>query len=475
MSALNRRTASGLRQTSSNTSNNEPPVNNTLLTKEEEYKRLNAELEKKTANLVFEAEQVLKANEKLIHETDYLNKISDVDFRENEEKLDVQNKQQIYEYSDDSEHENNYEELLGNKGRPSGKSVRSLVGQLVDEENFACDNANGLIPKSANDMSSTAQIRFLKAKLKVMQEEVDRLASDVSKKDEENIKLAQRCKELDEDRARQLRISNSHQTSMEKVKKQNEEMQIKVNTIEIQMGALKKENEALKRDGKKSGVDQQHLELRLSRALEEIEKYKAQAQKSSVVSRETTEQEKKRIEQLVSENKRLQKQKTELIQAFKKQLKLIDILKKMKMHLEAARILQFSEEEFINALEWDAANGPGQAGGSQPGSSRNLKATQRPPSGRQGLGSTGKTKPQKEQKGTTRSTSLASVNPGDGADDIKPQNENLMLDNLDYLAFDDDNGDDGENYYQNRLMNNSNNEQNEYNANYEEYNDEDEN
>lgn len=55
-----------------------------LETKEEEYKRLNEELEKKTANLVFEAEQALKANERLIHETDYLNKIGEVNFMDNE-------------------------------------------------------------------------------------------------------------------------------------------------------------------------------------------------------------------------------------------------------------------------------------------------------------------------------------------------------------------------------------------------------
>jgi len=305
------------------------------------------------------------------------------------------------------------------------------------------ETANGLIPRSANEMSSTAQIRFLKAKLKVLQEEVDRLGGEVAKKDEENLKLAQRCRELDEDRARQLRISNAHQTSMDKLKKQSDEMQAKVSVSEVQINALKKENEALKKDGKKSGADQQHLELRLSRALEEIEKFKTQVQRSSAASRETTEQEKRRVEQLAAENKRLQKQKTELIQAFKKQLKLIDILKRQKMHLEAAKILQFSEEEFINALEWNSTNGP--VGGSQPGSSRNVRAAQRPPSGssRPGIGGNGKTKPQ-TQKGLARSSSLSSVR-NDPGDEVRPQNENLMLDNLDYQDDDDDDACDGEN------------------------------
>jgi hypothetical protein len=49
-----------------NDSNTSSVPKNDLLSKEEEYKRLNAELEKKTATLVYEAEKVLKANEKFL-------------------------------------------------------------------------------------------------------------------------------------------------------------------------------------------------------------------------------------------------------------------------------------------------------------------------------------------------------------------------------------------------------------------------
>jgi len=63
----------------------------------------------------------------------------------------------------------------------STKDVKRLVDRIVDNDDRN-SNMNGLIPSSANEMSSTAQIRFLKAKLKVMQEEVDRFSTELTKK-----------------------------------------------------------------------------------------------------------------------------------------------------------------------------------------------------------------------------------------------------------------------------------------------------
>lgn len=48
----------------------------------------------------------------------------------------------------------------------------------------------------------------------------------------------------------------------------------------------------------------------------------------------------------------LEKQRNDLISAFRKQMKLIDILKRQKMHIEASRLLTFTEEEFMKTLDW---------------------------------------------------------------------------------------------------------------------------
>ena len=94
------------------------------------------------------------------------------------------------------------------------------------------------------------------------------------------------------------------------------------------------------------------LQVRLNRALEEIEKLKSDVMKAKSSSKENQQEEKKRVDSLMAENRKLEKQKSDLIQGFRKQARLIDILKRQKMHLEAAKMLQFTEEEFVKALEW---------------------------------------------------------------------------------------------------------------------------
>lgn len=47
----------------------------------------------------------------------------------------------------------------------------------------------------------------------------------------------------------------------------------------------------------------------------------------------------------------MERQRTELLQAFKKQLKLIDILKRERTHLEAAQLFHYTQNEFTKALD----------------------------------------------------------------------------------------------------------------------------
>jgi aminoglycoside N3'-acetyltransferase len=66
---------------------------------------------------------------------------------------------------------------------------------------------------------------------------------------------------------------------------------------------------------------------------------------------EDTEALRKQNEKMVLEVRRLERQRNELLAAFRKQLKLVDVLKRQKLHIESAKLLSYTEAEFSKTLE----------------------------------------------------------------------------------------------------------------------------
>jgi len=98
-------------------------------------------------------------------------------------------------------------------------------------------------------------------------------------------------------------------------------------------------------------------DVRLNRALEEVERLRSLLEEAQKRGKGGAGKDKDIVlsradhTRLVADNKKLERQKQELLVAFRKQMHLIDVLKKQKVHLEAARLLAFTEEEFIRALD----------------------------------------------------------------------------------------------------------------------------
>lgn len=59
-----------------------------------------------------------------------------------------------------------------------------------------------------------------------------------------------------------------------------------------------------------------------------------------------------KLEEMESRIATLEKQRTDILFAFKKQSKLVDVLKRQKVHIEAARLLSFTEDEFLKTIDW---------------------------------------------------------------------------------------------------------------------------
>ena len=122
--------------------------------------------------------------------------------------------------------------------------------------------------------------------------------------------------------------------------------------LEKTMQAIQREAASASREHKSRKAEQETKDAKLNRALEEIDRLKAQLKSEELNFRETIEASKQEKERLVSDNRRLSKHRADIVNAFKKQMKLIDVLKRQKLHLEAAKMLSFTEEEFAKTLEY---------------------------------------------------------------------------------------------------------------------------
>uniref|UniRef100_A0A8C8WDV6 Testis expressed 9 n=3 Tax=Panthera leo TaxID=9689 RepID=A0A8C8WDV6_PANLE len=357
-----------------------------LLAREEEYKRLNAELEAKTADLVRQAEEVIRDQQE-----DQSRPVStQIKSYEKEEDCNLKgllSEGIVHLHSETKPKTKNVDAVnkiqnrlhSTNKGRKTNSSIKlkyfdvqtandvaipedfsdfslaktisKIEGQL-EEEGLPDYIDDDIFCGVSNDIGIEAQNRFLKAKLRVMQEELDNVVYECNKKENEIQDLKSQIKNLEEDCMRQQRTINLQQSQTEKYKTLFEELNKKCDGLQQQLSSVEKELENKRRLQKQAATNQSATEVRLNRALEEAEKYKLELSKSRQNNKDIANEDHKKIEALKSENKKLEKQKGELMIGFKKQLKLIDVLKRQKMHIEAAKMLSFTEEEFMKALEW---------------------------------------------------------------------------------------------------------------------------
>merc|ERR1712216_557324 len=119
------------------------------------------------------------------------------------------------------------------------------------------------------------------------------------------------------------------------------EQDAKLNAADVEVKGLKRDNSEVADKLRKVEKEKQAQDARLHRLLEENERFKASL-------KDFRGGEKERLEHEV---KTLIRQRGELLGAFRKQMKLIDVLKRQKVHLEAARMLAFTEDEFMRVLE----------------------------------------------------------------------------------------------------------------------------
>ncbi|NWX96668.1 TEX9 protein, partial [Nothoprocta ornata] len=102
------------------------------------------------------------------------------------------------------------------------------------------DDDDDIIPSAGNEIGAEAQIRFLKAKLRVMQEELDNVVCECRKKEDENENLKSQLKDTVEENTRLQRAISVQQSQTEKYRTLAQEANKKSEGLQQEVIALEK-------------------------------------------------------------------------------------------------------------------------------------------------------------------------------------------------------------------------------------------
>ncbi|KAJ8925882.1 hypothetical protein NQ315_009734 [Exocentrus adspersus] len=292
-----------------------------LLKKEDEFYKENEKLEQRTKELMRKVNDVMKIQDNLIKEA--LNTNLELNVTKNSST--------------------SADRLSDNLNLDCFKS----------DSNYKNDDPN--IPSSVNDMGKKGFIHFYKAKMKSLQEENLSLHHENKKKGEEIKKLQKENLNISEEKQKWFASYNTAKNTIGKLESQVSSLSSKLQSKDSEVASIKKESEQIKKELKSSNLNVNNYEVRLNRAYEENEKLKATIKSSKEEEKELKEVYKKQINDLTVAVKRIEHQKAELLNGFKKQVQLIDLLKRQKMYLEAYKITELSEAEYLKILDWKLA------------------------------------------------------------------------------------------------------------------------
>jgi len=119
-----------------------------------------------------------------------------------------------------------------------------------------------------------------------------------------------------------------------------------------EIASLRKDLQTAERLAKSADASSVAKDAQVKRATEAVARLKAQLAEARSTDNASNTDDRARAEAAEARVRVLEKQRGDLVAAFKKQMKLVDVLKRQKMHVEAARLLAFTEEEFVKTLDW---------------------------------------------------------------------------------------------------------------------------
>eukprot|EP00667_Euglena_gracilis_P013078 EG_transcript_13474 len=209
--------------------------------------------------------------------------------------------------------------------------------------------------KAPNSGDLSAQ-EMAEARINALERQLKELVAHLHDSEETIKKLNADKQALTVENGKLTSIVNGLSRKLQQEKARVEDCQQKTAAMESELKALKcTRPSSKKRPSVDVGAPDQAVLLQ--KAQQDVQKVKSAAEQEVTALASKQDELRSENERLAAEVALLKAQRGDLLQAFRKQGKLIDVLKRQKMHLEASRLLAFTEEEFTKTLELGLGSG----------------------------------------------------------------------------------------------------------------------
>lgn len=218
--------------------------------------------------------------------------------------------------------------------------------------------------------------RFLKAKVTILQQELDLSHKENVKHLDQLAKFGEQQKKIEAARDQSTGKVNGLKTQIEKLQQQNADVELKSKVCvlgidsrfrpvtkfsfsqekDAELQSLRKECAELKSKMKQTIQSHSAIEMRLFKSQEDLEYVRKNYHAIKAAEKEvhaTLQQERKFYENRLKTER---KHYNDLIAAYKKQMLLADNLKRQNVLLEQSKLVQIAEQEFMRCLDWPNAD-----------------------------------------------------------------------------------------------------------------------
>uniref|UniRef100_A0A240SWE0 Testis-expressed sequence 9 protein n=1 Tax=Glossina brevipalpis TaxID=37001 RepID=A0A240SWE0_9MUSC len=236
-------------------------------------------------------------------------------------------------------------------------NMRNTAGATQIESNTSLQGPEHRSQLSTNSsgrrhISTEGLIKFLKSKITILEEDHDRINQEMSEQKELLEKALERSKIMEQQRDQAYMKHNAVAEQLSKTESQLEEANRRLKERSVEQTAQQKELETIKRDLKIVTQTNKNLEKRLFRANEELDNARSTIGAMKTSERDLKDSTRTESEAKDKQIKSLKKQRSDLLNAYKKQLFLIDNLKRQNLCMEQSKMIAFGEKEFSKVLDW---------------------------------------------------------------------------------------------------------------------------